>query len=154
MTVDKLLSSCIISKCYFINYFIICILLIIVSDVKQYGTDGHIINNNDENENIKILNDKNNGNNYNFNQIQQQHQDRNYSITTTFNKNSGSSIRGSISSNNINNNFNYDNNYDNGNTNNNINTRRRLMDINGSDFNWIDYLDYNSGDDVGASERR
>ena len=34
------------------------------------------------------------------------------------------------------------------------NIRRRLMDINGSDFNWIDYLDYNSGDDVGASERR
>jgi hypothetical protein len=28
------------------------------------------------------------------------------------------------------------------------------MDINGSDFNWIDYLDYNSGNDVGAAERR
>jgi len=141
MTVEKLLSSYIISKCFFINYFITCILLIIVSDVKQYGTDGHIINNNDEIENYKILNNKNN----NFNQIQH-HQDSNYSITATFSNNSssGSSIRGSRSSsnNNNNNNFNYDNNYYNGNTNNNI--RRRLMDINGSDFNWIDYLDYNS----------
>ena len=151
MTVEKLLSSYIMSKCFFVNYFITCILLIIVSDVKQYGTDGHIINNNDEIENYKILNNKNN----NFNQIQH-HQDSNYSITATFSNNSssGSSIRGSRSSNNNNNNnnFNYDNNYYNGNTNNNI--RRRLMDINGSDFNWIDYLDYNSGNDVGAAERR
>ena len=149
MTVEKLVSSYI--KCFFINYFITCILLIIVSDVKQYGTDGHFINNNDEIENYKILNNKNN----NFNQIQH-HQDSNYSITATFSNNSssGSSIRGSRSSsnNNNNNNFNYDNNYYNGNTNNNI--RRRLMDINGSDFNWIDYLDYNSGNDVGAAERR
>ena len=146
-------SSYIISKCYFINYFIICILLIIVSDMKQYGIDGHIINNKDEIENYKILNNKNNGNNYNFNQIQH-HEDSNYSITTTFSNNSrsGSSIRGSSSSsnNNNNNNLNYDNNYYNDNANNNI--RRRLMDINGSDFNWIDYLDYNSGDDVGEDE--